>query len=59
MKLTRIFSAVTALLMGAAVLTACSDKDDYSASNTPLLGDGAVVTGSSDVTATTATSMAP
>ena len=55
MKLTRIFSAVTALLMGAAVLTACSDSDDYSVSTTPLLSDGAVVTGSSDVTATTAT----
>jgi hypothetical protein len=37
------------------MLTACSDTDDYSASNTPLLGDGAVVTGSSDVTATSAT----
>ena len=55
MKLTRIFSGITALLMGAAVLTACSDSDDYSASTTPLLSDGAVVTGSSDVTATTAT----
>ena len=41
--------------MGTAVLTACSDSDDYSASTTPLLSDGAVVTGSSDVTATTAT----
>ena len=55
MKLNKIFSAVTALLMGAAVLSACSDKDDYSISNTPLLSEGAVVTGSSDVTATTAT----
>lgn len=44
-----------ALLMGAAMLTACSDKDDYYANTTPLLSDGSVVTGSSDVTATTAT----
>lgn len=36
-------------------MTACSDEDDYFASTTPLLADGAVVTGSSDVTATTAT----
>lgn len=43
-----------ALLLGAAVLTACSD-DDSSYGKTPLLGDGSVVTGSSDVTATTAT----
>ena len=55
MKLTRIYSAVMALLMGAAVLTACSDDDDYTAYTTPLLTDGAVVTGSSDVTATSAT----
>ena len=44
-----------ALLMGAAMLTACSDKDDYSANTGTLLTDGSVVTGSSDVTATTAT----
>jgi len=55
MKLTRIFTGITALLMGAAVLTACSGEDDYFASTTPLLTNGAVVTGSSDVTATTAT----
>ena len=55
MKLTKIFSGITALLMGVAVLTACSDDDDYFASTTPLLTDGSVVTGSSDVTATTAT----
>ena len=41
--------------MGVAVLTACSDTDDYFANTTPLLNDGSVVTGSSDVTATTAT----
>lgn len=55
MKLTKIFSAVTALFMTTAVLTACSDDDDYTVYNTPLLADGAVVTGSSDVTATSAT----
>ena len=37
------------------MLTACSDTDDYSASTTQLLTEGSVVTGSSDVTATTAT----
>lgn len=55
MKLTNIFSGITALLMGAAVLTACSDSDDYWANSGTLLTDGSVVTGSSDVTATTAT----
>ena len=55
MKLTKIYSGIMALLVGAAMLTACSDKDDYSASTTLLLNDGSVVTGSSDVTATTAT----
>ena len=44
-----------ALVLGAATLTACSDDDNYWASTTPLLSDGSVVTGSSDVTATTAT----
>lgn len=42
------------LVMGVS-LTACSDKDDYFASSTPLLTEGSVVTGSSDVTATSAT----
>lgn len=55
MKLTKIFSGIMALVMGATVLTACSDSDDYYANNTPLLTDGSVVTGSSDVTASTAT----
>ena len=55
MKLTKIFSGIMALVMGAAVLTACSDDDDYFANTTPLLTDGAVVTGSSDVTAVSAT----
>ena len=44
-----------ALAMGVTALTACSDDDDYFANTTPLLTDGSVVTGSSDVTATTAT----
>lgn len=55
MKLTKIYSGIMALLFGAAMLTACSDTDDYYANNGTLLTDGAVVTGSSDVTATTAT----
>ncbi len=55
MKLTRIYTGFMALLLGATMLTACSDQDDYSASTTPLLKDGSVVTGSSDVTATSAT----
>ena len=55
MKLTRIYSGIMALLMGAAMLTACSDEENYSYATTPLLTDGAVVTGTSDVTATTAT----
>ena len=55
MKLTKIFSGIMALVMGAALMTACSDDDDYAAYTTPLLTDGSVVTGSSDVTATTAT----
>ncbi len=55
MKLTKIFTGIMALVMGSALLTACSDDEDYSASTTPLLSEGAVVTGSSDVTATTAT----
>jgi len=54
MKLTKIFSGIIALVMGATVLTACSDSDDYYANSAPLLSDGSVVTGSSDVTATTA-----
>lgn len=44
-----------ALVMGAMVTTSCSDDEDYTAYTTPLLTDGAVTTGSSDVTATTAT----
>ena len=55
MKLSNIYSGITVLLLGAAVLTACSDSDDYSASTGRLLTEGSVVTGSSDVTATTAT----
>ncbi len=36
-------------------MTACSDSDDYFASTTPLLSEGSVVTGTSDVTAISAT----
>ena len=35
--------------------TSCSDNDDYSIATEAMLKDGSVVTGSSDVTATTAT----
>lgn len=55
MKLQNILKGFMALLLGATVLASCSDDDDFSASTTPLLSDGAVVTGSADVTATTAT----
>ena len=55
MKLSKIFFGIMALAMGVTALTACSDDDDYFANTTPLLTDGSVVTGSSDVTATTAT----
>ena len=55
MKLTKIYSGIMALLMGAVMLTACSDEDSYNSYSTPLMTDGSVVTGSSDVTATTAT----
>lgn len=55
MKLTKIYSGIMALLIGAAMTTACSDNDDYWANSGTLLKDGSVVTGSSDVTATTAT----
>jgi len=55
MKIKKIFSGILALVMGAGILTACSSDEDYFASTTPLLTDGSVVTGSSDVTATSAT----
>lgn len=55
MNVTKIFHGIMALVMGTALTTACSDDDDYWASTTPLLSEGSVVTGSSDVTATTAT----
>ena len=43
-----------ALVMGFC-FAACSDSDDYAVSTTPLLKDGSVVTGSADVTSTSAT----
>ena len=55
MKLQNILKGFMALLLGAAMLASCSDDDDYSAATTPLLSDGAVQTGSADVTATSAT----
>lgn len=50
----KILFGIMALVMGV-FMTACSDDDDYSISTTPLLSDGSVVTGSADVTATSAT----
>lgn len=49
----RIFNGILALIM-AVFTVACSD-DDYAISNTPLLGENSVVTGSADVTPVTAT----
>lgn len=54
MKIKNIFSGILLLVMGMLVLSSCSD-DDYSASTTPLLKEGSVVTGDAEVTATTAT----
>lgn len=50
----KILFGIMALVMGVFV-AGCSDEDDYDISTTPLLGDGSVVTGSADVTATGAT----
>lgn len=48
----KILFGMMALFMGI-LFAACSD-DDFSVSTTPLLRDGSVVTGSADVTATSA-----
>ncbi len=50
----KIIFGILALLMGLFA-TSCSDNDDYSIATEAMLKDGSVVTGSSDVTATTAT----
>lgn len=49
----KILFGIFALLMGLFV-TSCNDNDDYSIATDAMLTDGSVVTGSSDVTATTA-----
>lgn len=53
MKINKILFGLLAVVIGL-FFTGCSD-DDYTISNTPLLTEGSVVTGSSDVTANSAT----
>ena len=50
---TKIFLYLS-IVMGL-VLASCNDDDDYFISTTPIMDDSSVVTGSADVTATTAT----
>lgn len=50
----KILYSIMAFVMGFS-FAACSDSDDYGISTTPLLTDDSVVTGSADVTATSAT----
>lgn len=50
---TKIFLLMS-LFMGL-VFTACNDDDDYFINSNPILDESSVVTGSADVTATTAT----
>lgn len=50
---TKIFLSM-AVFMGLS-LASCNDDDDYTIFNDPILTEDSVVTGSSDVTATTAT----
>lgn len=47
----KILFGIMALVMSVFV-TGCNDEDDYAINKQPLLTDNAVVTGSSDVTAT-------
>lgn len=54
MKINKILFGILALVM-SIFLVGCNDDNDYAISNTPLLTDGSVVTGSSDVTANSAT----
>ena len=53
MKINKILFGLLAVVIGL-FFTGCSD-DDYTISNTPLLTEGSVVSGSSDVTANSAT----
>ena len=50
----KILYSIMALVLGFC-FTACSDDVDYGVNTTPLLKDGSVVTGSADVTSTSAT----
>lgn len=51
---TRIYLGIILLIMGLSVAS-CDDDNDFAVSTTPVLNDSSVVTGSSEVTATTAT----
>lgn len=51
---TKIYLGMLSLALGLS-LASCSEDDDYTIHTTPILNESAVVTGSSDVTATTAT----
>ena len=50
----KILYSIMAFVLGFC-FTACSDDVDYGINTTPLLKDGSVVTGSADVTSTSAT----
>ena len=50
----KILFSIMAFVLGFC-FTACSDDVDYGINTTPLLKDGSVVTGSADVTSTSAT----
>ena len=49
-----IYSGIVSLVMGL-LFASCEEKDDFEIFTAPVLNDQSVVTGSSDVTATTAT----
>ncbi len=51
---TKIYLGILSLVLGLS-LASCSEDDDYTIHTTPILNESSVVTGSSDVTATTAT----
>ena len=53
---TKIYLGILSLVLGLS-LASCSEDDDYTIHTTPILNESSVVTGSSDVTATTATPM--
>ncbi len=51
---TKIYLAIVSLVMGLS-LSSCEDDTNYAISTTPILNESSVGTGSSDVTATSAT----